>query len=86
MLEKVRGLEVDCVVYDLEDSVISGKKDQARADVCRVLRRPRAPGVRENAIRINSVGSKMAEIDLIAIVGISIKFLRAELMVLAQSA
>lgn len=86
MLEKARSLEVDCVVYDLEDSVISGKKDQARADVCRFLCRPRASSVRENAVRINSMRSKMAEIDLRAIVRTSIEFFGAELMILAASA
>lgn len=61
-------LNVDCVAYDLEDSVTFGKKVEARANISAFLRRPRIASVRENAVRINSVGSGLAEADLTEIV------------------
>ena len=61
-------LNVDCVAYDLEDSVTLGKKVEARANISAFLRRPRIASVRENAVRINSVGSGLAEADLTEIV------------------
>lgn len=61
-------LNVDCVAYDLEDSVTLGKKVEARANISAFLRRPRIASVRENAVRINSVGSGLAEADLAEIV------------------
>ena len=57
------------MAYDLEDSVTPGKKAEARANVRNVLRRrPRGKGVGEYAVRINSVGSGLAEDDLTAVV------------------
>ena len=68
MLEKSAGLDVDCVAYDLEDSVTQGKKDEARTNVCSFLRHPREPATREVAVRINSLGSPWATTDLAEIV------------------
>lgn len=68
MLEKSRGLNVDCVAYDLEDSVAPGRKPEAREAVSRFLEQPRAQGIRENAVRINAVGSGLALDDLTGIV------------------
>ncbi|KAL7272232.1 hypothetical protein RUND412_004960 [Rhizina undulata] len=65
MLEKSRALKnVDCVIYDLEDSVTKSQKATARESVRHILSQPRAPGIREQAVRINSLCSKLAEADL----------------------
>lgn len=72
MLDKTATLNVDCVAYDLEDSVILGKKAEARANVSHFLRQPRLASVKENAVRINSIGSKLAEDDLMDLVRIFI--------------
>lgn len=60
---------MDCIAYDLEDSVTEGKKLEARANVFNFLRETRAVGgVREVAVRINSTGSGLAEDDLTTVV------------------
>ena len=68
MLEKSRSLNVDCVAYDLEDSVAPGRKPEARKAVSKFLEQPRAKGIRENAVRINAVGNGQALDDLTEIV------------------
>ncbi|KAI4217291.1 MAG: hypothetical protein LQ351_000600 [Letrouitia transgressa] len=68
MLEKSRNLNVDCIAYDLEDSVTIGKKAEARTSIRRLLDQPRAKGVNENAVRINSIESGLALDDLTAVV------------------
>ncbi|KAL9612172.1 MAG: hypothetical protein Q9167_003208 [Letrouitia subvulpina] len=67
MLEKSRNLNVDCVAYDLEDSVTVGQKAEARTNIRRFLDQPRAKGVNENAVRINSIESGLALDDLAAV-------------------
>ncbi|KAI1938633.1 hypothetical protein LOZ66_003436 [Ophidiomyces ophidiicola] len=64
MLEKSRNLVVDCVAYDLEDSVTASQKDAARNMVRNEMDQPKFDGIRERAVRINSVGSGLAERDL----------------------
>ena len=73
MLEKTTTLNVDCIAYDLEDSVTLSKKPEARTNVSTFLRRPRIGSVKENAVRINSVGSKLAEDDLSELVSLFIR-------------
>ncbi|KAL2002551.1 hypothetical protein VTN02DRAFT_6538 [Thermoascus thermophilus] len=63
-LDKSRSLTADCVVYDLEDSVTPHKKAEARSLVRRALDQPAPPGIRERAVRINSVESGLALGDL----------------------
>ena len=64
-LEKSRGLQaVDSVAYDLEDSVTPTKKPEGRRNILEILNRDRVPGIREQAVRINSVGSGFALDDL----------------------
>ena len=60
MLDKSRGLAADCVTYDLEDSVSMNVKAEARQN----LALPRSAGITEQAVRINAVGSGLAEHDL----------------------
>lgn len=67
-LEKSRGLSADCVAYDLEDSVTPGKKAEARSQLREFLTRERVPNVKEQAVRINSVGSGYALDDLTQVV------------------
>ena len=64
MLDKSRGLEVDCIAYDLEDSVTPSQKPEARKAVTSFLSQPRATGIGENAVRINAVESGLALDDL----------------------
>lgn len=63
-LEKSRGLTADSVAYDLEDSVTPSKKPEGRRNVLDILNRERVQGIREQAVRINSVGSGFALDDL----------------------
>jgi len=67
-LEKSRGIGVDCMAYDLEDSVTPGKKAEARSNLRAILSRDRVPGIREQAVRINSVDSGYALDDLTEVV------------------
>lgn len=64
MLEKSRGLNVDCITYDLEDSVTLAQKPIARQQIREFLAQPRAAGIREQAVRINAVETGLALGDL----------------------
>ncbi|OJJ97901.1 hypothetical protein ASPACDRAFT_32102 [Aspergillus aculeatus ATCC 16872] len=63
-IDKSRTLTADCVAYDLEDSVTPHKKAEARSLVRRALDQPAPEGIRERAVRINSVDSGLALSDL----------------------
>lgn len=64
-LEKSRSIPaLDSVAYDLEDSVTPSKKPEARQNILSILNRDRSPTIREQAVRINSVGSGFALDDL----------------------
>lgn len=63
-LDKSRTLSVDCVAYDLEDSVTPGRKAEARSLVRQELDKSNPEGIKERAVRINSVGSGLALQDL----------------------
>ncbi|KAL9010207.1 MAG: hypothetical protein Q9173_004834 [Seirophora scorigena] len=64
MLEKSLGLGVDCLTYDLEDSVSPGRKLEARHNVRHFLHQSRPSGSKEIAVRINAVQTSFAEDDL----------------------
>lgn len=68
MLDKSRGLKVDCIAYDLEDSVTLDKKPEARSNLRQLMEQPRAEGIREQSVRINSVDSGFALDDLSEVV------------------
>lgn len=51
-------------MYDLEDSVTPGRKAEARALVRKTLDTEKPAGIKERAVRINSVGSGLALQDL----------------------
>ena len=68
MLDKSISLNVDCVAYDLEDSVTLGKKAEARSNLRRFLEQPRPSGIKEQAVRINAVESGLALDDLTEVV------------------
>ena len=68
MLDKSRALTVDCVAYDLEDSVTLGKKAEARSNIRNFLSQQRPAGVKENAVRINAVETGLALEDLTEVV------------------
>ncbi|KAH0837044.1 hypothetical protein AYO21_08847 [Fonsecaea monophora] len=63
-LDKSRSLTADCIAYDLEDSVTPAKKAEARILVRKALDQDLPTGVKERAVRINSVGSGLALGDL----------------------
>jgi citrate lyase subunit beta/citryl-CoA lyase len=67
MLEKARTLEADEIVIDLEDSVPTDLKAQAREQVCAALRAGdwRAPTV---AVRINATTSRWCHRDVVELV------------------
>ena len=68
MLEKSKNLTVDCVAYDLEDSVTPGKKVEARRNLRQLLEQPRSGTIKEQAVRINAVESGLALDDLTEVV------------------
>ncbi|KAJ6064915.1 hypothetical protein N7444_000568 [Penicillium canescens] len=57
-------LTADCVAYDLEDSVTPHMKAEARSLVRRAIDQAAPTGIRERAVRINSVDSGLALHDL----------------------
>lgn len=59
------------MAYDLEDSVTPHKKAEARSLVRRALDEPAPQGIRERAVRINSVDSGLALGDLTEVVRIT---------------
>lgn len=63
-LDKSRSITVDCIAYDLEDSVTPGRKVEARALVRKAIDQGIPSGIKERAVRINSVGSGLALADL----------------------
>lgn len=67
-LEKSRSIaSIDSIAYDLEDSVTPSKKASSRQNILNILNRDRVPGIREQAVRINSVDSGYALDDLLTI-------------------
>lgn len=70
-LEKSRGITVDTIAYDLEDSVTPGKKAEARSNLRDILSRERSSTIKEQAVRINSVDSGYALDDLTEVVRVA---------------
>ena len=70
MLDKSWGLSVDCVAYDLEDSVTIDKKPDARRNISGLLKQDRVSGIGNCAVRINSIGSGLEKDDLDAVVSV----------------
>jgi citrate lyase subunit beta-like protein len=66
-LDKSRTLTADCVTYDLEDSVTPNRKSEARSLVRKALDQSLPTGIKERAVRINSVSSGLALKDLTTI-------------------
>ncbi len=71
MLNKTLSLNVDCVTYDLEDSVTLNEKATARSNIRRFLEQDFAQGIEERSVRINPVGSGFEAKDLEAVVTIA---------------
>ncbi len=66
-LEKVRELDCDAVIYDLEDAVAPQAKPAARAELCRLFAEKRTPAGRETIIRINALDTPFGLDDLQAV-------------------
>ena len=65
-MEKARGACADALILDLEDAVTPDRKKEARAGVAKFL--SRGPRPVPLFVRINPLGSGMADDDLAAIV------------------
>jgi citrate lyase subunit beta/citryl-CoA lyase len=65
-IHKALGLDVDELIFDLEDAVAPAAKDQARADVVAALA-ANADQADRIAVRVNSPGSPWCHLDLIAL-------------------
>lgn len=68
-LDKLPGLSCDCVIFDLEDSVAPGAKDEARESLRSFFKDGRAkalPNGMETIIRINTLASPWGGEDLLA--------------------
>lgn len=65
-LEKIRELDVDALIIDLEDSIAPEMKPQARENACRAVSAG-GYGFRQVAIRVNSRGTRWFEDDLAAV-------------------
>lgn len=68
-MDRAGYFDTDCTVYDLEDSVTPANKDTARLMVVNALHQPE-PNARERGVRINSVGSGLALVDLRRVLGV----------------
>ncbi|XP_078402163.1 citramalyl-CoA lyase, mitochondrial isoform X1 [Cetorhinus maximus] len=62
-LHKITSLRVDCAVLDCEDGVALNKKEEARLTIAKVLTQPHV-GRTDLCVRINSVSSGLAELDM----------------------
>ncbi|KAG8665132.1 uncharacterized protein FPOAC1_013110 [Fusarium poae] len=71
MLAKSHSLTIDCVAYDLEDSVAPDQKQHARealGSFLQSLKHDRPKGIGEIAVRVNATDTKHIEDDLRAVV------------------
>ncbi|MBZ0262480.1 MAG: CoA ester lyase [Hyphomicrobiales bacterium] len=69
-MEKALGTDADALILDLEDAVTPDRKTEARACVAKFLSRgPRAVTL---FVRINPLGSDMADADLAAIISLKL--------------
>jgi citrate lyase subunit beta/citryl-CoA lyase len=66
MLQKAIGIAVDEIVFDLEDGVAIGAKDEARAKVIAALSAGGFAG-RSIAVRVNAIGTAWCHADIIAL-------------------
>ncbi|RLV49317.1 CoA ester lyase [Nocardioides mangrovicus] len=64
-LEKAKTLPVDAIIFDLEDAVAPGAKDEARAAAAAAVGSGEYGG-RELVIRVNGVGTEWHAADLVA--------------------
>jgi citrate lyase subunit beta / citryl-CoA lyase len=71
-LEKARGLRADVFIFDLEDAVAPGAKENARATVAASVAAAGGYGGREMLLRVNALGTEWAEGDLAAAAGMAI--------------
>ena len=74
MIERSRSILVDNVTYDLEDSVALLKKAEARLILCKYLNQPRPAYIKDQALRINSIASGLAEQDLNDVVWLAVRY------------
>lgn len=68
-VDKALASEADEVIIDLEDAVAAGAKDDARAQVVRILDSQQVRDPNRVAVRVNAVGSPWCHLDLLALAG-----------------
>ena len=62
-LKKSSTLDVDAIIYDLEDSVSAGSKDDARKSVIEIIN-SEVNKNKEQVIRINSLSTELGKEDI----------------------
>ena len=65
-LEKARGLQVDSVIFDLEDAVLPERKAEARTNLLEALAKGDY-GCRERVVRVNGLATPWGRDDLAAV-------------------
>jgi citrate lyase subunit beta/citryl-CoA lyase len=65
-LEKARGLQVDSLIFDLEDAVLPERKAEARANLLTALAKGDY-GCRERVVRVNGLATPWGQDDLAAV-------------------
>ena len=70
-LEKARGLQVDSLIFDLEDAVLPERKAEARANLLAALGQGDY-GCRERVVRVNGLATPWGRDDLDAVAGADI--------------
>ncbi len=72
LFPKAFGSETDAVSFDLEDSVVESKKDQARSEVASFLREPAVTGGKVTIVRVNGLSGTHFLADVAALKGSSV--------------
>jgi len=69
MMEKALNLPADALVFDLEDSVSIAEKEPTRSQIAELLKDIQPAKGQQLHVRVNSLGSGLAEADLKAVIG-----------------
>ena len=67
-IEKVKNITVDCIIFDLEDSVLPEQKAQARSTICDILKNRKNEFINKYiVVRVNGINTVWGVDDLEAI-------------------
>ncbi|MDG5817306.1 CoA ester lyase [Natronococcus sp. A-GB7] len=84
MIRKAASSGADAIVFDLEDAVSPGRKDEARETVREVLADPEFDPDPEVCVRVNAAGAEI-ERDLDALAGVDVDALRLDSVMLPKA-